>query len=194
MHKIPSRLENPIDNIIYYIIEYIAPTFYSLGFTPNMITTLGNICTLIFIYFFMKRDFILSAIFFFFSYVFDCLDGYIARSYNMVSEFGDYYDHISDGMKTIAFTILLIKMNKKLSMLYLPILLLLFILMCFHLANQEIYYDKPEVSKTLQTFKSLTNSKTKEHAEEVMKYSRFFGCGTTVLIMTIIIANYKKSR
>lgn len=194
MHKIPSRLENPIDNVIYYIIEYVAPTFYELGFTPNMITTMGNICTLIFIYYFLKKEFTLSAVFFFFSYVFDCLDGYIARSYNMVSEFGDYYDHISDGLKTLAFVILLIITNKRLALFYLPISTLIFILMCFHLANQEIYYDKPEVSKTLQTFKSLTNSKTKEDAEEIMKYSRFFGCGTAVISMTIIIAIYKKSK
>jgi hypothetical protein len=112
----------------------------------------------------------------------------------MISEFGDFYDHISDSFKTVIFVLLLIRMNKKLAMLYLPLLVILFGLMCFHLANQEIYYDKPEVSKTLQIFKSLSNSETKFDAEKTMTYSRFFGCGTPILLMTIIIANYKKSR
>ena len=66
--------------------------------------------------------------------------------------------------------------------------------MGIHLANQEIYYDKEENSKTLQIFKSLSNSKTRFDAEKTMTYSRFFGCGTVIIIMTIMIANYKKSR
>lgn len=194
MHKIPSKFENPVDNTIYYFVEFLAPVFYKMGFTPNMITTLGNICTLIFIYYFLKKEFTFAAIFFFLSYFFDCLDGYVARSYNMTSEFGDFYDHISDGLKTIIFMLLLIKMNKKLAIVYIPLLALLFGLMGIHLANQEIYYDKEENSKTLQIFKSLSNSKTRFDAEKTMTYSRFFGCGTVIIVMTIMIANYKKSR
>lgn len=194
MHKIPSKFENPVDNMIYYFVEFLAPVFYKMGFTPNMITTLGNICTLIFIYYFLKKEFTFSAIFFFLSYFFDCLDGYVARSYNMTSEFGDFYDHISDGLKTIIFILLLIKMNKKLAIVYIPLLGLLFGFMGIHLANQEIYYDKEENSKTLQIFKSLSNSKTRFDAEKTMTYSRFFGCGTVIMVMTIMIANYKKSR
>ena len=46
MKKIPKHLESPIDNLIYFtLIEKVAPTYHSLGFTPNMITTLGNIAT-----------------------------------------------------------------------------------------------------------------------------------------------------
>jgi len=180
--------------MIYYFVEFLAPVFYKMGFTPNMITTLGNICTLIFIYYFLKKEFTFSAIFFFLSYFFDCLDGYVARSYNMTSEFGDFYDHISDGLKTIIFILLLIKMNKKLAIVYIPLLGLLFGFMGIHLANQEIYYDKEENSKTLQIFKSLSNSKTRFDAEKTMTYSRFFGCGTVIMVMTIMIANYKKSR
>ena len=192
MHKIPANLENPIDNLLYNVVEVVAPTFYSLGFTPNMITTLGNICTIIAIYFFLQQKYKMSAVFFFLSYFFDCLDGYIARSYNMVSEFGDFYDHISDAVKFISFMLLFLINNRKLAFKYIPVMILLVLLMGFHLANQEIYYDNPSSSKTLQIFNTLTTSTTKEEAAEIMKYSRFFGCGTVILFVTAIIAYSKK--
>ena len=84
--------------------------------------------------------------------------------------------------------------SKKFAIIIIPILGILITLMGFHLANQEIYYGKPESSKTLQLFISLTNAKTREEASNNMKISKYFGCGTIVLIMTIIIALYKKSR
>ena len=113
MKKLPFHLESPVDNAIMYIIEYIAPFVYSIGLTPNMITSLGNICTVFFVYFFLENRYFLSALFFFLAYVFDCLDGYIARSYNMTTKFGDLYDHTSDFLKMIAYGYLLFKSNKK---------------------------------------------------------------------------------
>ena len=101
MRKLPSSLENPIDNFIYIGVEYLSPIVYKMGLTPNMITTLGNIFTVLFVVFFLKKQYELSALSFLVSYYFDCLDGYVARSYNMVTVFGDYYDHISDSIRII---------------------------------------------------------------------------------------------
>ena len=55
MKKLPIHLENPVDNSIYYIIEKIEKTVYSIGLTPNMLTTIGNIFTIIFVYLFLKK-------------------------------------------------------------------------------------------------------------------------------------------
>ena len=152
MKKLPSYLESPVDNGIYYIIEKIAPSVYSMGFTPNMITTLGNVCTLIFIYFFIQKRFYLSALFFFLSYMFDCLDGYLARSYNMTTEFGDLYDHTSDLLKTLSYIYLLFTTNRQIFFKILPIILVSMVLTFIHFAHQEIYYGKPGDSITLQLF------------------------------------------
>ena len=81
---------------------------------------------------------------------------------------------------------------EKLAFKYIPVMILLVLLMGFHLANQEIYYDNPSSSKTLQIFNTLTTSTSKEEAAEIMKYSRFFGCGTVILFVTAIIAYSKK--
>ena len=191
MKKLPSYLESPVDNGIYYIIEKIAPSVYSMGFTPNMITTLGNVCTLIFIYFFIQKRFYLSALFFFLSYMFDCLDGYLARSYNMTTEFGDLYDHTSDLLKTLSYIYLLFTTNRQIFFKILPIILVSMVLTFIHFAHQEIYYGKPGDSITLQLFTMFSLAKTKEEAEQYLPLTRYFGCGSTILLMTIIIIMYK---
>lgn len=191
MKKLPSYLESPVDNGIYYIIEKIAPSVYSIGFTPNMITTLGNVCTLMFVYFFIQKQFYLSALFFFLSYMFDCLDGYLARSYNMTTEFGDLYDHTSDLLKTLSYIYLLFTTNRQMLFKILPIILVSMVLTFIHFAHQEIYYGKPGDSITLQLFTMFSLAKTKEEAEQYLPLTRYFGCGSTILLMTIIIIMYK---
>ena len=41
-------------------------------------------------------NYIISAILYLTRYIFDCIDGFYARKYNMTTVFGDWYDHISD--------------------------------------------------------------------------------------------------
>ena len=194
MKKLPLHLENPVDNSIYYIIEKIEKQVYLVGLTPNMLTTIGNIFTIIFIYLFLNKKYILASFAFFMSYFFDCLDGYIARSYNMVSIFGDFYDHISDFTKLLVTSYLLIsrvKMNKNsLTLSLITVIISFFTLLFF--CNQEIYYGIPESSPTLSLLMCFERSnKTKSEAIESLKYYRYFGCGTITLYGTIIIGAFK---
>ena len=55
MKKLPQYYENPFDNNIYVVIELIVPTIHKIGLTPNMITTLGNVCTIFFTYYFIEK-------------------------------------------------------------------------------------------------------------------------------------------
>jgi len=194
MKKLPLHLENPVDNSIYYIIEKIEKTVYSVGLTPNMLTTIGNIFTIIFVYLFLKKKYVLASFAFFMSYFFDCLDGYIARSYNMVTIFGDYYDHISDFTKLLITSYLLIsrvKMNMN-SLILLLITLIMLTFTLFFFNNQEIYYGNPESSPTLSFLTSFERSnKTKSEAIQSLKFYRFFGCGTITLYSSIIIGAFK---
>ena len=194
MKKLPLHLENPVDNSIYYIIEKIEKQVYLIGLTPNMLTTIGNIFTIIFVYLFLNKKYILASFAFFMSYFFDCLDVYIARSYNMVSIFGDFYDHISDFTKLVVTAYLLIsrvKMNKNSLILSLITVIISFFTLLFF-CNQEIYYGIPESSPTLSLLTCFERSnKTKSEAIESLKYYRFFGCGTITLYCAIIIGAFK---
>jgi len=190
MRKLPYNLEDRIDNIIYIGVEYVAPFFNYFNLTPNFITTLGNICTICFFILFLKKQFLLASFFFALSYFFDSLDGYYARKYNMVTKFGDWYDHLSDTIKTILMLCAFYIINFSLLLQLLPLLTMLFILLTFHLANQEIYYNDFSSSESLQPLKQLTLA-SKNNVEDYLKYSRSVGCGTVTLILVLIIAFYK---
>jgi phosphatidylglycerophosphate synthase len=75
----------------------IAPFLYEkLGLTPNMITTIGLVMGLVLIYTFAIKDYTTTAILMIIRQILDGLDGYIARTYNLQSEFGKKYDQYSD--------------------------------------------------------------------------------------------------
>lgn len=105
MGKIPDEHECPIDVILCKLGHKLAPTFKKLNFTPNCITTLSLIFGILSAIALWKGYVWLFAILYFISYFFDCMDGLYARKYKMTSKFGDWYDHIKDG---VVITILLV--------------------------------------------------------------------------------------
>ena len=198
MRKITDDVENPIDNIIYIFVTYFAPLFHKWGFTPNMLTTISVLFMITAIYSLTQYSFVLSAILYGISYFFDCLDGYVARKYDMVTVFGDWYDHISDVLKLVFYCITLAYINTKLFVLFLPILVYLLCLMNYHLLYQELLYDNQSESQSLHFINQFLKygNMSKLEAMANMKYSRYFGCGTVQLflvLITLVYANFYSS-
>jgi hypothetical protein len=191
MRKIPSNLENPIDNFLIDTCEYVAPTFYKYGFTPNIVTTLSNITTIIAIILLVQAKYTWAAFLVFVAYFFDCLDGHIARKYNIATEFGDYYDHISDILKAIGIIYAMYYVNSQKLLKVLPFIILSFLLMSIHIGCQEQYYDSNE-SNTLSTAKFLckNDNNDKKSIENKLYYTRYFGSGTATLVLVVSILYY----
>jgi hypothetical protein len=191
MRKIPEKFENPLDNILIDISEYVSPSFHKYGFTPNMITTLSNIAAIIVILLLLHAKYVWAAIFFIVAYFFDCLDGHVARKYNMTSKIGDYYDHVSDAFKSILILYTMYYINSDKFFKIIPILIITTILTFIHLGCQEKYYNKDE-SDTIFFTKNLcpTDSNNKESIENNMKITRFFGCGTYNIVFALTILYY----
>jgi phosphatidylglycerophosphate synthase len=198
MRKIPSNLENPIDNLLIYICEKLSPIYKYLKFTPNLLTTISLSLSIISVIFIYYNYFELGAIFFFISYFYDCFDGYFARKYNMITDFGDKYDHFSDILKYILIILVLLykfnyEFNKKYrnkQFIIIIILIIFFILSSIHLGCQEVYYNNNN-HEFLHMFKKLCF----DNSNILLKYTRYFGTGTFILITTIIIIyikNYTK--
>ncbi len=192
MRKLSTKYENPIDNFLYIYVEILAPYMNKLNISPNMITTLGNICWIYGCYLVYKdNNFLFGGLLFAVSYFFDCLDGYVARKYKQISIFGDYYDHISDVTRAITFTLLLYYKNKKLFMKLMPIIILLSIPLCMHLYLQEKIHGKKNDSPTLSLiekivppyFKTYTVSDTKK----LLTFTRWGGGGTWNLLFSLFI-------
>jgi phosphatidylglycerophosphate synthase len=192
MRKIPNNIENPIDNILLNMCEDVSPTFYNNGYTPNMITTLSNISTIIVVLLLLNANYIWAAIFYLIAYFFDCLDGHYARKYNMVTVFGDYYDHISDSLKIIAVLSTMYYINSKKFMTVLPILIIFFVLAIIHFGCQELYYNSTE-SESLEFTKKLCPVQThnEKEIENKMHFTKYFGMGTLQFIILLCIIYYK---
>lgn len=190
MRKIRKCHENPLDNILINISDYLCPTFKKLGFTPNGITTLSLIFGLLSVFFLYKRQVWLFGLFYFISYFFDNMDGHFARKYNMTSKFGDYYDHMKDIIVVLVLIFVLIKQNhcsRKAWIISGVIIGIAFILMSAQLGCQEKIYKKTDDPNDESPSLSFTTNFCPFDPNEGCKYLRWFGCGTFVVIFIFTI-------
>ena len=181
MKKISDEKDNPIDNLLIKISDYLCPYFKKLGHTPNTITTYSLISGIISIYFLYNGYSVFFSIFYMLSYFFDCMDGHYARKYNMTSKFGDLYDHIKD---VFVYVLLLatvyIKYKNKIKLIDFIIIIISLFISFIHLGCQQKNYEKDE-KEILDNFIYLCKDK------DYIYYTRWFGMGTLTIITIIII-------
>jgi len=188
--KLPENLDNPIDNIIINYGKILYPLYKRLNFTPNTLTTISLLLSLLSSYCFYKRYYILSAILYFLSYTYDVFDGNYARKYNLVTKFGDYYDHLKDLVCGVLFLFIFYYHNSLSTYLQLTsfvIILIFFVLSCLHLGFQEIYVtknDSKNVSHYLSFLKYIANNK---FTHKNINFIKYFSIGSFNLIVSIII-------
>ena len=193
MRKLPHNLEDFIDYFIVSVIDIISPLLKKLNFTPNILTTIGVLFAGASAYYFIQNNYKLAGILLFISYFFDCADGHFARKYNMVTEFGDYYDHIADIIKyTVIFGLLFYTLYMNNSIELIIIIIIMMVLTNMHLGCQEKYVDftnKGICSPSLSIVKKLCNAELKTEVENMLSYSSYCGNGTFILILCLIIYN-----
>lgn len=186
MRKLPYHLENPIDNVLIDLAEWVSPFFKKVRCTPNTITTLSVACTLFSMYLFQSGMYTVSGITSFIGYFFDCLDGHFARKYDMVTEFGDMYDHVSD-MGKLALNIGMVASKVGSSFVYhFSVFFVLYMMCTIHLSYQESYYGKND-SKFLAPLKGLFGGVP----EKMLKWTRYVGCGTFNAVYAMYLISFK---
>lgn len=189
MRKLPYEIDIPFDNINLDLIDNTVDFFNDLGFSPNGITTLSLISGLYSIHKFIKQEYYLSAFGYIVSYYFDCMDGHMARKFKMVSEFGDYYDHIKDLLVGALLLYYIgnfyynMKSNYKYVILFIVIITIY--ISSVQMGCQEIYSGTS--TNTTSIYMHLCSATTKEEAYNVMKYTRHGGTGTLTLVIAGII-------
>lgn len=82
--------------------------WFARGYTPNMLTTLGNWCgfNCLLLWHYYSATW-LAIVCLWARFYFDCADGLFARRYMMTSDFGDWYDHISDWTFGVGFSLVI---------------------------------------------------------------------------------------
>jgi phosphatidylglycerophosphate synthase len=189
MRKIEPIYENPIDNFIYKLVEPSSEYFRHHNFTANDITTISLLFGLLSIYFLSKKDFAPFAILYFTSYIFDCLDGYYARKYKIVTKFGDIYDHVKDISIILGICGVIVNKydHKKIGVF--SVLLLAFFLMGMfvHLGYQECIYNEEGNKDETVTLSFTRFSCDKKSDRNMACYTRYLGCGTFVVAFIFLI-------
>jgi hypothetical protein len=203
--KIPPEFENIIDDTLLNICDKMVDFCKKYQITPNFITIFRTILGFFTLYYFnFSEDWIFPIFGTTFFYLFDCLDGHLARSTNQVSVIGDYLDHYSD----ISFYIVLICImmykpyDNKLAVL---IIILTFTYLSFiHLGLQQKVYKKirkeirQENIENKEDYKivildeideELLDSLNSIHCfkEENILWTKYFGTGTLYLVLIIAI-------
>ena len=187
MSKLTMDQENYFDSLILkYIVEPLAPIVYKLGIKPNLLTLIGLISSLTAIYNLSKYRIYLFSLYFIISQIFDVFDGYLARRYNMSSKFGDYFDHISDTIKTISlFYILFIKYDLGHSKILIIMFIILLILLLVFVGYQEKISQYDNHNETLKMNCIFCYG----DPEIYIKKFKYFGSGTFI-IMCILVSHY----
>lgn len=190
--KIESEFENPVDNLFIKISEVISGPLVKIGVTPNMITTLSFICGLISVYLLYKDHYLWSGSLFVLGYFFDCMDGYIARKYNMISKFGDLYDHYTDIIVNISLLIVFMckKMDTKLKVILFILIFIFIFCSLTHLGCQEKHYELIEKKNSKDGI--LYNLVKLCKRKEMIGITKYFGTGSYTIFIFLIIVFYKK--
>jgi phosphatidylglycerophosphate synthase len=202
MRKINNEYENPIDDILLDLSEFVSPFFHNLGFNPNGLTFLSLITGVLSIYFLYKQQIIIFAILFFTSYFFDCLDGHFARKYDMVTKFGDLFDHYKDSFVAILLAVMLFYNYKNNKYILLAILLFIFLIVSssIHMGCQQVLYNgtytEDEYLDYLKPILHWLKFDNEEKCKDLIKYTRFFGSGTlnVGVILIIIFLHYTQNK
>ncbi len=193
MRKIEKIYENPIDNILISLIENTQHIFHNIGFNPNGITTLSIILSIYASIEILNKNFKYAGILFLLSYFFDCMDGNMARTYNQVTTFGDYYDHIGDIIKTTLVLWALYSVDNNKFKKTIPIVILVFALSFIHLSCQETLYNanNTKISNTLNILNYICPANS-TNVSEYLKVTKYFGCGTANMCLVLLIMFYDK--
>lgn len=106
--KIGAEFENPLDDVLMRVCEAMEPGLHALGVTPNMITGASVVFGAAAAWALWEGHVVGFAALYSLSYFFDVLDGDYARRYDMVTEFGDMFDHINDNARTVTMVAVLL--------------------------------------------------------------------------------------
>ena len=97
-----SKYESIVDNYLFFpLSDLLVTPLRTIGLTPNAVTILSTIISLSSIYFLSINEIEYACGAYLFGYLLDCVDGNMARKYNMGSKFGMALDMVSDHFASI---------------------------------------------------------------------------------------------
>lgn len=104
-----SLFESFADNKIFFpLSDLLIDPLKKAGFVPNQITYLSTICTVLAIYYITIDEYHFAIISYGLGYLLDCVDGRMARKYNMTSKEGMVLDLVTDYVSNVCLMLYLV--------------------------------------------------------------------------------------
>lgn len=104
-----NKHEAFVDNYLFFpIADVLIDPLRNIGLTPNMVTILSTFFTLLTIYFLHNDNKPLAIASYLLGYTLDCVDGKMARKYNMGTKTGMILDLSSDVISNIILSIYIV--------------------------------------------------------------------------------------
>jgi hypothetical protein len=105
-YKDPENNEPFMDNYVFFpISDMLVTPLRNIGLTPNGVTLLSTVFQLYTIALLNVGKVEYASMSYFIGYTLDCVDGNIARKYNMGSKYGMILDMVSDNIVTLSLLI-----------------------------------------------------------------------------------------
>jgi phosphatidylglycerophosphate synthase len=171
----------PLEEGLYNTINPILGPFLheKLGLTPNGITTITLLLSTVIIYLLYKNNYVAAVGLILFRQLLDATDGYVARRYNLQSEFGSKYDGFSDRVNDVLiFSYIILYYKEFIFENYLWLLPIIIILLGVHSARGSCIKKETDACKDSGTRHEVLKS-TRLMSEFEMK---IFVC---LMIITI---------
>jgi len=205
--------ESPIDTHLFHPLGlFLVDPLRNLGLNPNQVTALSAVSACLSCYYYFNNKTKEAILCYLLSYIFDCVDGRMARKYNMGSKLGAALDLTSDVFVTfiLILTIYVKKKDKLETIHYLGFAVVILGLSLCHglteaLANYKkyghdnFYKSKKEeyrneksiifdfylsiLKSSYNSYKFLVPEFNQEKIDKYMELVKYFGPGTSIVII-----------
>ena len=193
INKLSTEYECPADIVFIKIADLLLPATISMYWiTPNIITLVSFTSRIVSYNFLVGGYGLFFLLFFYMSYIFDCLDGKLARKTGRASDMGDLYDHVSDIITSIFGFLIFIELSNQLLIGKLLIIGLSFIscsLMCLHFGAQEKYISSigGNTSVALELLQFTCKYEKPEDIKKYLKKTKYAGVGTINIFISMLM-------
>lgn len=121
------------------------------------------------------------------SYIFDCMDGQMARRFHMMSTVGDYYDHITDVTGEIALLVVIWYKYKSVLTVWEVLLYVVVALSLMH--SVACYQKKYRNAKVEEDGRTAEESLDQLNALCIgdVRWTKYMGCGTWTWFTTFLV-------
>lgn len=154
-----------------------------IGATPNVLTTLGLVASILSLYFFYHTNSEYAILFLIVRCYFDYADGLLARKFEQISEIGDWYDHVTDWLYGFGIFAVVYKISDN-ALFHLSLIGLFTCLYLIHMGCIEKEYIKHSQKET-----SISRLRHYSVKPELMKY---FDNGTLYLVVIVVMLSVSK--